>query len=324
MSPKQFTQRWWWLIAGIVILVILFFVYRKFTKKSEYVFPPTATSDPANQTTYTNAINKCEEVYINAKNSNVSTAEADLTNCISSNVSAYYRLRCPFLPDDTGATLTAGQDPLQGGGNILGGTSNAAYVAYTNDIKIINDAYTPILAAANQTPTQVIIQAARKADFTGATRKYFASLCPDLYSNTTGDTTLQSLYTGWTSAATNSSAYGFMPSNVTAVRIWEWAKYAGDPPVITSGVYGSSPRPLLTPLSGSVGTLTKSGAGTCTLGGWTGLAWGATSYWQLAADNGPGTVLSGTTFPWNTPESVNTNCLAANLIDGATASNPLP
>jgi hypothetical protein len=74
-------------------------------------------------------------------------------------------------------------------------------------IDAINAKYTPLIAAAGQTYSVSVIQAARKADFTGATRKYFATLCSDLYT-TSSDPASQGLYAGWTSSATASSTKG--------------------------------------------------------------------------------------------------------------------
>jgi hypothetical protein len=233
-----------------------------------------------------------------------------LNDCISSNVTSYYNARCPYLvPDANGKYLA-----LSGGA----GAPVATYNAYKADINAINAVYTPLISEAGQTFSVNIIMAARKADFTGATRKYFATLCPDLYSNSSSTST-QTLYTGWTSSASASSAYGWMAARVTRVRIWEWAKYAGVPPTISGTTYTAPTAPLIgAPALGdafaaanacsSLFTVTPSGS--------------TTVNWQLAADNGPGTVRSGVTFPW---ETTNAACApSATFITGATTGNPLP
>jgi hypothetical protein len=294
------------IIIGIVVVVIVAaFLYKKYVNRSKYAIPPTTTSDTntTRQTTYSSNLVACETQYINDMNAADPNANTKVNNCISSNVVAYYNARCPFLPQGTGTT-----GALTGAGNILNGTSNVAYMAYKTDIDAINAVYTPLIAAAGQTASTLVIQAARKADFTGATRKYFATLCPDLYSNTMGNT-LQTTYTGWTRSST--AAYGWDSSLVTTARIWEWAKYAGQPPTTgTDGSYTAPTKPLLGPP-----TLNITDAAACSSL--------FTANWQLAADNGPGTRNTADTLPWNT--AVPATCPpSATFITGATASNPLP
>ena len=234
-----------------------------------------------------------------------------LNACISSNVLSYYNARCPYLVPDaqTGKYLA-----LSGGA----GAPVATYNAYQADINAINAKYTPLISAAGQTYSTNIIMAARKADFTGATRKYFATLCSDLYTTTT-DTTSQALYAGWTSSATTGTTYGWDATKVTLARIWEWAKYAGVAPRTEGNTYTAPTAPLIgAPALGdafaaanacsSLFTVTPSGS--------------TTVNWQLAADNGPGTVRSGVTFPW---ETTNAACApSATFIPTATSTNPLP
>lgn len=306
-------------VIAIAVIAVLIFIYRKYKNKSQYAIPPTATSDTdtTRQQTYSNDLVKCETTYINAVNGNDGLVTTAITNalndCISSNVTSYYNARCSYLvPDANGKYLA-----LSGGA----GAPAATYNAYKADIDAINAKYTPLISAAGQTYSTNIIMAARKADFTGATRKYFATLCPDLYSNSSSTST-QTLYTGWTSSASASSAYGWDSSKVTLARIWEWAKYAGVPPTISGTTYTAPTAPLIgAPALGptfpaanacsSLYTVTPSGS--------------TTPNWQLAADNGPGTVRSGTgvtPFPW---ETTNAACApSATFITGATASIPLP
>jgi hypothetical protein len=305
-------------IIAFIVIAVLIFIYIKYKNKSQYVIPPTATSDTDSnrQTRYSNDLVKCETTYINAVNDNDGTASQAITNalneCISSNVLSYYNARCPYLvPDANGKYLA-----LKGQGTPAPAT--ATYNAYQADINAINAKYTPLISAAGQTYSTNIIMAARKADFTGATRKYFATLCSDLYTTTT-DTTSQALYAGWTSSATTGTTYGWDATKVTLARIWEWAKYAGVAPGTTGNTYTAPAAPLIgAPALGvtfaaanacsSLYTVTPSGS--------------TTPNWQLAADNGPGTVRAGVTFPW---ETTNAACApSATFITGATAANPLP
>ena len=312
----MFTNKVWTRLAiAVVVIVMLIFMYRKFTKKSDYVIPPTTTSDTnsTRQSTYSSNLVSCETQFINAMNAAgtdttaQTAAQAVLNTCISSNVTSYYNARCPFLP----VSGTAGA--ITGAGGILNGTSNVAYVAYKADIDAINAVYTPLIAAAGQTYSVNVIQAARKADFTGASRKYYATLCPDIYSNATSSA-LTTQYMAWTSAATATSAYGFQASRVTPASIWQWAIHAGQPPTVSDTTYTAPTAALLTAPTTIFGSCSNSDFLSSTNG---------VPNWQIAADNGPGTVNSAVTFPWATAST--TICPAsATLIPTATATNPLP
>ena len=312
----MFSKKVWRRIAiAIIVIVVLLFMYRKYMKKSQYVVPPTPASDTntVRQTAYSSNLVNCETVYINAMNAAGADATAQATavsvlnTCISSNVTAYYNARCPFLP----VSGTAGA--ITGAGGIVGGTSNVAYVAYKADIDAINAVYTPLIAAAGQTYSVNVMQAARKADFTGASRKYYATLCPDIYSSA-ASTALTTQYMAWTSTATGASAYGFQASRVTLASIWQWSIHAGQPPTVTDTTYTAPTAALLTAPTTIFGSCSNSDFLSLTNG---------VPNWQIAADNGPGTVNSSVTFPWAT--SSTTICPAsATLIPTATASNPLP
>ena len=305
MPPRKY------IIVGLIIAVILaVFMYKRYKNKSEYVIPPTSVSDTntTRQAAYSSNLVACEVTYINAMNggTDAATASTALNACITSNVTSYYYARCPFLPPVDGTATGA----LTGAGGILGGTSNVAYVAYKADVDAINATYTNFIAAAGQTYSTAIMQAARKADFTGATRKYFATLCPDIYSNTTS-TAATTQYLAWT--RNSPTTYGWSAANVTTARIWEWAKYAGQP--MTGGAYTIPSAPLLGPP-----TLNIAASAACSS-----LFNASTNgilNWQLAADNGPGTVNTAVTLPWNT--TVTTCAPGPSYIPGATAANPLP
>ena len=309
----MFTNKAWTRVAiAVIVIVILIFMYRKFTKKSDYVVPPTAASDAntTRQTSYSSNLVSCETAYINAMNEAGADQTAQgvaLNTCISSNVTAYYNARCPFLPSGGAAGA------ITGGGGIVGLTSNVAYVAYKADINAINAVYTPLIAAAGQTYSVNVMQAARKADFTGASRKYYATLCPDIYSNASS-TALTTQYLAWTSAATASTAYGFQASRVTPASIWQWSIHAGQPPTVTDTTYTAPTAALITAPTTTFGSCSNSDFLSLTNG---------VANWQIAADNGPGTVNSAVTFPWATAST--TICPAsATLIPTATATNPLP
>jgi hypothetical protein len=131
-------------------------------------------------------------------------------------------------------------------------------MTYQDDIKAIQQTYAPIIARiqqSNQTGSEAfpkgvyipggttiptfsvanankIVEAARKADLAGATRKYLASVCPGFYAQESGgtQTDYSATYKAWArgSASTNKTERTFVAANVTDANIMKWAKFAGD------------------------------------------------------------------------------------------------
>jgi len=128
-----------------------------------------------------------------------------------------------------------------------------------------------------------ILRAARKADITGATRKYLALSCSGFYkAGTTGYIDPTCAYAGWTSSASLTSQYGFRASSVTPQSVLAWAKYA-------SNVDATGP---LLPNSGT--TLYNTSVTDSLLGSQT--------YAQYTQNYGPGTILNASTA--NTAASI--------------------
>jgi hypothetical protein len=205
------------------------------------------------------------------------------------------------------------------GTNILNGTSNVSYVAYKADVDAINAVYTPLIAAANQVYSVNVMQEARKADFTGATRKYLAALCPDIYSNAVSSN-LTEVYSSWTSSPVTNTFYGFQSSRVTTSNIWQWAIHAGERPnpVVTDTTYPypTPGNPLLaSPILASGTSCGNSDYASST---------GGILNWQIAQENGPGTINKLVTFPWATSSTTICSAGSAALIPTATAASPLP
>jgi len=134
-------------------------------------------------------------------------------------------------------------------------------------------------APAAGTLTQDIVRAARKADITGATRKYLAISCPAFYTNaTSGYVDPTCAYLSWTSAASAAVNYGFNASkvaNTTSGRnnILYWANFAA-----VFDASGNATGPLM---SGQTNYSTASGDGR--------------TYGQIARDYGPGTIVDTAT-----------------------------
>ena len=183
----------------------------------------------------------------------VNTAFAQRELCVLDAATTYTVNHCRYLPQPANAMRpgvpTAADDPR----------SHAAYMTYQDDIKAIQQAYAPIIARiqqSNQTGSEAfpkgvytpggttiptfsvtnankIVEAARKADLAGATRKYLASVCPGFYGQQSGETQTDysATYKAWvrdTTASTVKTARKFIPSLVTDANIMKWAKFAGD------------------------------------------------------------------------------------------------
>jgi len=249
----------------------------KFTILASSVTPFTAgtTFKPAYKT-LTDALEDC-----NIANQNRTTPDdAAFSACISTRTSEYVASMCPWLT----ATPTTATAP------------SAAVTAKSNfdtDINAIKTAYTGLQNGASADLTN-IINAARRADITGATRKYLAAACPNYYVSASGTATPAS-YSTWATYAVGATITGapvtYFDANrvsfasgststkaAVLTRLKEWAKYA------------ATDNNGTTPLVSTCTTLYTAGT-TPNLN------------WKLAQQYGPGTVTTLATLPWNTAES---------------------
>ena len=221
--------------------------------------------------------------------------DSEFATCVDQATVKYYSSMCPWT--SAGNIPTTGSAPA---------ASVTAYTTYTGSIsstaagESVGKAYLGIKNAAN-TPMIAIANAARKADITGATRKYLSTVCPNYYVSATGTAT-PATYASWgvyASAQSGGSAptYYFNASRVkfananektsVADRLKEWSKYAAVYDTLNPGATPSTP--LI--------------AGCNLFSGTT----GGIPNWKLAQQYGPGTV-AGTNLPWDTAE---TTCNAA-------------
>ena len=98
------------------------------------------------------------------------------------------------------------------------------YTRYQTDIVTIQQAYVPVQRQIASTDT-VLMNAARKSDMAGATRRYIASACPAFYKPSVAtDPDPTATYSAWSTgeAVTN----GFKPSLVSVASVTTWADYA--------------------------------------------------------------------------------------------------
>lgn len=232
-------------------------------------FTATSVFTPAYKT-LTDALEQCN--INNQNNPNQATFDA----CITSKTSEYVTSMCPWTTNV----------PTAGSASAAVITAKATF---DTDISTIRTAYTALQNSVSTDLTPVL-NAARRADITGATRKYLNTVCPNYYVSASG-TAVPASYSTWqasaTTIATNPPAVYFDGSRLTftdattkaavKARLISWAKYAATDSTGTAALFPS-----------------------CTL-------FSTNNNWKLAQQYGPGTVVSGTTLPWNTAE---TTCTA--------------
>lgn len=222
---------------------------------------------------YKTLIDALEQCNIDNQNTpNQATFDA----CITAKTSEYVTSMCPWTTNSPTA-----------------GSASAAVLAakavFDSDIGIIRTAYSALQNSVSTALTPVM-NAARRADITGATRKYLTAVCPNYYVPATGGAVPAS-YSTWQASATtiasnpptvyfDGSRLAFTDATTKAAvkaRLISWAKYAATDSTGTTALFPS-----------------------CTL-------FSANNNWKTAQQYGPGTVVSGTTLPWNTSE---TTCTA--------------
>lgn len=259
------------------------------TASAAATFTAGSTFIPAYKT-LTDALEVCN--IANALNPNAST----FTTCIETQTTTYYNSMCPYLSTDPSAANGAPAAYVTAKTTLTNETASTSATS-------IGSAYTGLKNSASTAMTPVV-NAARKADITGATRKYMATVCPNYYVTATGTAT-PSNYTTWavyaTASAAGASTYYFQTDRVkfttaaekTSVlsKITEWAKYAAQNPTNTGGPTA--------PLVSGCNLYNAMSAD------------GVTPNWKLAQQYGPGTVISGVTLPWNTTESTCTAAVTA-------------
>jgi hypothetical protein len=275
------------ILIGVAIAAVIILIVNGLVRRSRYTFPTTGTAQE--DTTLNTQLQTCQTAYSQAilDGTATTTAQATLKTCVSDKVSTYIQTKCPY---------TNGVQPVS-----TDTAGSAAWTVYQANIKIIRDAYVPRVTEADEaTFPLALIQAARKADLTGATRQYLATACPSTtgpgfytpagYGTTTtadattGATTVTSTtvtypdpvsakYKSWTGAA--NAGYGFDPARVTKANIIAWGLGAG---VIADNA--TAPTGPLPPATGTKYTTTSTAG---------------IPNWVIARDYGPGTI--GTEVP---------------------------
>lgn len=221
-----------------LILVIMFFRRRS---KFEWPTPTDATgTDLSQDQTLTTALNNAQDAYnvsmigINAmsegaaKTAAILAAERTLSDAIDAAITTYVSNKC--------SAVVAGTKPIDA-------TGGAAWDTYQTDLAAIGAAYYPVIkTATGAVATETL--AARKADITGATRKYIATACPKFYKTSTSDPstgyknwTAYTTETQYTAATTPTTGkIGFAADRITATNISNWADYAAVTTTSTTSV----------------------------------------------------------------------------------------
>jgi hypothetical protein len=280
------------ILIGVAIVAVIILIVNGLFRRSRYTFPTTGTAQE--DTTLNTQLQTCQAAYSQAilAGTAETTAKATLKTCVSDKVSTYIQTKCLY---------TNGIQPGAAGGGPSTPASTAAWTAYQANIRAIRDAYIPqVNAADDATFPLALIQAARKADLTGATRQYLATVCPsttgpgfytpaDYEADITTDATtgqssvtpktvtypdlVSAKYSSWTTTA--NAGYGFDATRITRANIEAWGVGAALLDLINGTPIG--PRP---PATGTKYT-NASSAGI--------------PNWVVARDFGPGTI--GTSVP---------------------------
>lgn len=289
------------ILIGVAVVAVILLIVNGLYRRSKYSFPPPSSSTDVKDTDLKTHLTQCEAAYSTAVSAGTdqATAQATLSTCVSSNVSSYVQLKCPYTGGQDPATMTPVNGPFGTG-------AAAAWTTYNNNIGTIRTAYASLLGSTDATLTGDMVRAARKADLTGATRKYLSTVCPATtasgpgfytpadYGITTSpdtstglttfttDTTatypdpMSSAYSAWqvyTTTPTTGTYYGFNAANVTRQKVIDWYAGAGTFPPAADGTIPTTPSP---------GGANYNKMGTNNI-----------PNWVIARDFGPGTVGSG-------------------------------
>lgn len=207
-------------LIGLVVIIVLSLAVIRYRSRSKFEWP--VTTPGADDTQLKTDLQALQDTYnttmitVNAmpagqtKTDAIIAAEKTLTEGINNKVSSYVSNKCPDV--STGVAPTDA-------------TKVSFWNTYQADLASIQNAYYTILGSTAATPTNTQILAARKADFSGATRKYIASICPSFYYKSASDDPTGT-YKTWTYQETTApTTPGLLKGDVTGPNITAWADY---------------------------------------------------------------------------------------------------
>lgn len=294
------------ILIGVALVAVIILIVNGLFRRSKYVFPTKDTG--VIETDLNGQLQTCQTTYSTSISAGTpaATAQATLKTCVSGYVTTYIQSKCTY----TSGTRPPATDAV--------GTT--AWTAYQANITTIRDAYVPLVdAAATDTACPLtLVQAARKADLTGATRKYLTTVCPSTTSagfytpagygttittdaatnvatitdnaNVTYPDPVSDKYSSWTSAA--NAGYGFDVARITKANVIAWG--LGAATIAENAVTEPS-----TPLAPATGTK-YSNKSTAQI-----------PNWVIARDFGPGTI--GTLVPVSYAAPASTTVSTANI-----------
>jgi hypothetical protein len=219
-------------LIGLVIVIVLALAINRYRSKSKFEWP--VATPGTDDTQLANDLQGYQDTYnlamigVNAmpagdaKTAAMMTAETTLSNAINNRVASYVSSKCP--------EVSSGTIPTDA-------TKVPFWNAYQSDLAKVQQAYYTVVGAATatSTPPSEQVLAARKADISGATRKYIASVCPNFYKTTTTDPTAD--YKTWSYVETGTApTNGLLKTDVSAANVTTWAGYAAKTKSSTSSV----------------------------------------------------------------------------------------
>ena len=306
------------ILIGIAVVAVILLIVNGLYRRSKYSFPPPASSTNTLDTTLKTDLATCETTYsqayitANGDAAAITTARNALKTCVSGKVSTYVQQKCPY---------TNGIQPGLTDGGAATTATTTAWTAYQANIRAIRVAYAPLILGADATLPVETVRAARKADLTGATRKYLSTVCPatpgpGFYTSADHGMTTTTDSAGLTVVTPNANVT--YPDDVSQ-KYSEWNNYAATPSgaTLTYGFFGGTSfltRAKITAWAVGAGTLVAAADGTTpapTSGGSKySSASGGIPNWVVARDFGPGTVGSAIPVTYTggaSPVTVNIN-----------------
>lgn len=207
----------------VIILLLIVIISRR---RSRFVWPVASGTPDTSDTALSDQLSRAQEVYnrelirisglpASERPAATLTAEQTFSTSVASATNTFVNGKCPdVLKAQSGLAPT-------------NAANQTAWNQYQTDIASIQDAYYTAMgsATASTTPTSNEVIAARKADLSGATRKYIATICPSFYTTDSG--TPPPPYASWSYVASGTApSVGVLGTNVTTANINTWATKA--------------------------------------------------------------------------------------------------
>jgi hypothetical protein len=279
MGPKNVKFYAGAVLVCVALIIIGLWLRRRAQSKYTYNDIKAGTGPP--ETTVSSNIVSCQSEY-NTRNA-TATTDAERTTllntfneCVRSNVSGYVDFKCKWVNLDATAA------------NNASATEQSAFNQYTTDTNAVQGAYADLFTRTTDPAATNILNAALKADLTGATRRYLSTVCSGYFkSNVNGTVSDPSTtFSGWTvktagagtTAPTTYSFWAGTTGKITQAAVDTWAAKAASYTVNANDdfVVGA---PLATTSTYNANSTIANPAG------------GFYQNWEVALNNGPGTYI---------------------------------